>query len=76
LEEVVGGALVELLGWVLHQPEDDGLWAGEHKSQDPGDQDHQSETVQVSKIWFAFSLVRLIATNVTLIIRCKQDYSW
>jgi hypothetical protein len=31
LEEVVGGALVELLGWVLHQPEVDGLWAGEHK---------------------------------------------
>ena len=50
LEEVVGGALVELLGWVLHQPEDDGLWAGEHKGQDPGDQDHQPETVQVCKI--------------------------
>ena len=51
LEEVVGGALVELLGWVLHQPEDDGLWAGEYKGQDPGDQDHQTEIVQVCKIW-------------------------
>ena len=73
LEEVVGGALVKLLGWVLHQPEDDGLWAGEHKGQNPGDQDHQPETLQVCKIQFAFTFVRLIATNVTFIRRCTQD---
>ena len=50
LEEVVGGTLVELFGWVLHQSEDDGLWAGERKGQNPGDQDHKSEKVQVCKI--------------------------
>ena len=36
-KEVVGGALVKVLGWVLQHSEDNGLGTGEQHGQQPGD---------------------------------------
>ena len=41
LEEVVGGALVEIFLWVFQHSEDDGLGGGEDDGQQPGHGHHQ-----------------------------------
>ena len=47
-EEVNGGALIKVLLWVLHHPEDDCLGDGEEDGEHPGGDDH--EPVQHSLI--------------------------
>ena len=42
LKEVDSGALVEVLVWVLENPEDDGLGGGEDEGEDPGHTHHHS----------------------------------
>ena len=42
LEEVDGGALMEVLGWMFEHSEDDGLRARTNQSEYPGSNHHQS----------------------------------
>ena len=68
LPEVVGGALVELLHWVLHHPEHNGLGGGEEDGEDPGGGHHHPEVMPLDYSLFIYALLPHFALLLCLLV--------